>query len=476
MDYAYRHTKVIATIGPATEPEEVMAGLITKGIDVCRLNMAHASHDWCRMIVARIRKMSAQVDRQVALMMDVKGPEIRTGDLPQPLQLRRDDEVDFYTSYDAMVARHDQVVPAVTVNYPGFVKDLKVGDTVLVDSGLIRMRVVAKGPHHVRCSARTPGPLGNRRHINLPGVDVNLPCLTEKDKRDICLGIELGCEFFALSFVRTPDDLDIMRRYISEQGSQARIIAKVEDQSGVRNLEDIIRASDGLMVARGDLGIEVPYEDLPLLQRRAVKICRELGKPVIIATHMLESMISSPMPTRAEITDVANAVFEQADCVMLSGETSVGQYPEECVEVLSRIITKIELGEGPLYNDAIQLRTPKAKMLRSAVILAAELDGAAILVYTRSGFLAQVLSALRPRKSPIYAFTDVPLVFSQMLPLWGIEPFFMEFSNDPEKTMQAAFDRLRKGSWCKTGDTLVAITNVLAGERIIDSIQIRVVE
>ena len=469
MDYTYRHTKVIATIGPATEPEDVMSQLIRSGVDVCRLNMAHASHEWTRAIIRKIRAACDHVDRQVAIMMDVKGPEIRTGDLPEPLQLRRDDEIDFYTSREAMDARADKVVPAVTVNYPGFTRDVKVGDTVLVDSGLIRMRVVSKGPQHVRCSARTPGPLGNRRHINLP-------CLTEKDKKDIRIGVQEGCEFFALSFVRTPEDLDVMRRFIGEQGSQAKIIAKVEDQSGVRNLEDIIRASDGLMVARGDLGIEVPYEDLPLLQRRAVKVCREMGKPVIIATHMLESMIASPMPTRAEITDVANAVFEQADCVMLSGETSVGRYPIECVEVLNRIINKIELGEGPLYNDAIQLRTAKAKMLRSAVILASELDGAGILVFTRNGFLAQILSALRPRKSPIYAFSDMKLAFTQLLPLWGVEPFLQEFNTDPETTIQQAFEKLKKGKWCKPGDTLVTITNVLAGERVIDSIQIRVVE
>jgi pyruvate kinase len=416
------------------------------------------------------------VGRRVAIMMDIKGPEIRTGDLPQPLQLSRGDELDLYISREELEKRVDKVVPAITVNYPGFVRDVNVGDTVLVDSGLIRMTVVAKGPYHVRCSVRTPGPLGNRRHINLPGVNVNLPALTEKDARDLRLGIEEGCEFFALSFVRSAEDLDILRRHIAQEGSRARIIAKIEDQSGVRNLEEIIRACDGLMVARGDLGIEVPYEDLPLLQRRAVQICREMGKPVIIATHMLESMISSPMPTRAEITDVAHAVFEQADCVMLSGETSVGKYPMECLEVLNRIISKIELDEGPLYNDALPLRTPKTKMLRSAVILAAELEGAAILVFTRHGALAQILSSLRPRKSPVYAFTDVRLSYMQMLPLWGVEPFHLEFSDNPEETIQRAFDILKAGGWSKPGDTLVVLTNVLASERVVDSIQIRVVE
>ncbi len=476
MEYPYRHTKIVATIGPATESEEQLCKLVRAGVDVFRLNMAHASHEWTRSVVRRIRAVCEREGRHVALMMDVKGPEIRTGDLPTPLQLSRDDEIDFYTSREKLEAREDKVVPAVTVNYPGFVRDVDVGSSVLVDSGLIRMRVVAKGPDHVRCSVRTPGPLGNRRHINLPGVHVRLPSLTTKDKQDLKIGIEEDVEIFALSFVREPEDLDILRRFISEQGSRARIIAKVEDQSGVRNLEDIIKASDGLMVARGDLGIEVPYEDLPLLQRRSVELCRRMGKPVIIATHMLESMIGSPMPTRAEITDVSNAVFEQADCVMLSGETSVGLYPEECVDVLNRIISKIELSEGPLYTDDILLRTPKAKMLRSAVILSSQIEGSAIMVFTRSGFLAQILSALRPRHSPIYAFTDVKQSFAQMLMFWGVEPFLIELEPDPEQTIRKALCKLKEGGWTKPGQHVVTITNILVGERIIDSIQIRVVE
>lgn len=468
----YRHTKVVFTIGPATSDEAVLEQLLRVGVDICRLNMAHASHDWTRDAVRKVRRACDRVGRQVAIMMDVKGPEIRTGDIGEEIQLEMGERFDLLTDPEAA----DPEVRGVTVNYPGLVDDVQPGDIVLVDSGLIRMQVEQVDKQRVRCVVRIPGPMGNRRHINLPGVVVKLPCLTQKDRDDIRVGIEEGVDLFALSFVREPDDLDVLRRYISDHGSDARVIAKIEDQSAINNLDDIILASDGLMVARGDLGIEIPYETLPLVQHRAVKTCLAMGKPVIVATHMLESMINSPMPTRAEITDVANAVVEQADCVMLSGETAMGKYPVECVDVLNRIIGAMEGQEGPLYNDALVLKTPKALMLRSAVSLAAEIENAAILAFTRSGYISQMLSALRPRKSTVFGFTDKPHLFKNMLMLWGIEPFLIKFSDDPESTIQAAIQQLVENNWVESGQRLVIISNALARERIIDTIQLRSVE
>jgi len=476
MRSSYRHTKVIFTIGPATDDEETLEKLVRAGVDICRFNMAHATHDYVRDTVARLRKVCEKVERHVSVMVDIKGPEIRTGVVPYALDLEPGNKVDFYVNPDDAKDLEQDGAYAITVNYPGLAKDVVVGNTVLVDSGLIRMKILSKDEKRVRCEVLTPGPLGNRRHINLPGVKVNLPCLTEKDKNDIKLSIECNVEFFALSFAREADDLRVMRRFIAEHDSQAHIIAKIEDQSAVSNLDAIVDASDGLMVARGDLGIEIPYEDLPVVQRRAVQTCHRQGKPVIIATHMLESMISSPMPTRAEITDVANAVYEQADCVMLSGETTIGKYPVECVEVLNRIIRKTELGQGPLYNENVRLITPKAKMLRSAVVLASDMAGAPIVVFTRRGQMAQILSSLRPRNSPVYAFTSDNLVFKQMLPLWGIEPFLLEFDDDPEETVQKAFKALLKYSWVRRGDNMVVITNSKIRDRFVDTIQIRVVE
>lgn len=472
MRSSYRHTKVVFTIGPATKSEDILEQLLNVGVDVCRLNMAHATHEWTRETIATVRRVCDRVGRQIAIMMDVKGPEIRTGKVEEDLVLEKGEIFDLLIDE----SYRDPEVRGVTVNYPGLVNDVHAGNTVLVDSGLIRMRVLEVTDERVRCEICIPATMGSRRHINLPGIKVNLPSLTKKDRDDIRVGIECGVDLFALSFVREPDDIDILRRFVSDHKSPAKIIAKIEDQSAINNLDDIILASDGLMVARGDLGIEIPFETLPLVQHRAVRTCQRMGKPVIVATHMLESMIEAPMPTRAEITDVANAVLEQADCVMLSGETTVGKYPVECLDVLNRIIGAMEHQNGPLYNQELSLRTPKALMLRSAVTLAAEIEGSAIVAFTKSGYISSILSALRPRRSPVYCFTDIEQVFRDMLMLWGIEPFKLEFDEDPESTIQKAIHKLLDGGWVDPGQRLIIITTALASNRLIDTIQLRSVD
>ncbi len=473
METAYRKTKIIFTIGPATMSEETLERLIASGVDICRINMAHADHAWTREIIHRVRSVCNRVGRHIAIMMDVKGPEIRTGDVPETFELVAGETFDF-TYGEGIGGLGEDGIRRVDVNYPGFANDMAVGNTVLVDSGLIRLKVLEIEDQRVRCEVVIPGPLGNRRHINLPGVRVNLPALTKKDQADVDVGIEEKIEFFALSFVREPGDLDIFHKYLNDRGSDARIIAKIEDQQAITNLEGIIKASDGLMVARGDLGIECPFEDLPIIQSRAINTCIQSTKPVIVATHMLESMIDSPIPTRAEVTDISNAIREQADCVMLSGETTVGKYPVECVETINRIAYRTEREDkNPLRKDIV-LTLPKSKMLRSAAVLASELD-AAIVVFTRRGVFAQKLSSLRPQL-PIYAFTDNPVLFKQLLIMRGIEPFFMEFDHDHETTIQSAFTRLKEFKWCKSGDPLVVVTKMYAGENLIDSTQIRELE
>ena len=476
MKNPYRKTKIIFTVGPATQDEATLERLIHAGVDICRINMAHADHIWTREIIRRVRTVCKRVGRQIAIMMDVKGPEIRTGDVPETFELEKGEKINF-TFGKGIGSLGEDGLRRVDLNYPGFSKDIKVGDTVLVDSGLMRLLVLEiKEDQYVRCEVIIPGPLGNRRHINLPGVRVNLPALTKKDEGDVDVGVEEGIEFFALSFVREPDDLDIFHRYLSDKGSPAKVIAKIEDQQAIRNLEDIIKASDGLMIARGDLGVECPFEDLPLIQSRAINACIQNTTPVIVATHMLESMIDSPIPTRAEVTDVANAIREEADCVMLSGETTIGKYPVECVETINRIAKRMESEDGPVLREDLVLKLPKSKMLRSAVSLASELEDAGVVVFTRRGLLAQKLSSLRPNV-PVYAFTDNNDVFSQLLIMRGIEPFFMEFdSTDPERTIQNAFKALEARNWAKKGASMVVITNVIAGEKIIDTIQLREVE
>lgn len=468
----YRHTKIIATLGPATESKEMLAKLITAGVDILRLNMAHATHPWVDDAMWFIREASEEVGRHVGVMMDVKGPEIRTGRVEHAIKLATGDEFEFHIESAAPTGD----IPAVSVNYPGLPADLEIGTTVLVDSGLIRMRVIAKDESRVRCVVLTPGSIGSKRHINLPGVFVNLPCLTAKDEADLLAGIKAGIDFVALSFVRQAEDIATLRRFLDDHGSAAKIIAKIEDQAGVRNMQAIIDAADGIMVARGDLGIEIDYHRLPLVQTELVAACRTAGKPVIIATHLLETMIAAPMPTRAEISDVSNAIREQADAVMLSGETTVGKYPLESVQVMKNIIETIEPSVSSALNRTLQLHEPKSKMLRSAALLAQDLDGAAILVFTRSGFLAYTLGALRARGVPIFAFTDVEAIFRQLLLPWGVEPFLLEFSDDPEETIRQAMTTLRQKQWCDSGDTLIVITNALARGKIIDSLQIRFLE
>ena len=471
----YHHTKIIFTLGPATAKPEMLAQLIQAGTDVCRLNMAHASHEWTRDAIRLIHRICDQEKRQIAIMMDVKGPEIRTGAVAETIQLVAGDTVEFWTS--PIPAGLPTGVHRVTVNYSGLPEDVKPGDTMLVDSGLIRLEVTSTAALSVTAKVLIGGDLGSRRHINLPGVEVRLPSLTDKDRADIQVGIEEGVDLFALSFVRNAAAIEELRGVLRDAGSPAMIVAKLEDQAGLRNVESIVDATDSLMIARGDLGIEIPYEQLPLVQDKVVNICLAHGKPVIIATHLLESMVENPFPTRAEITDIANAVRERADAVMLSGETTTGKYPLECVTVMKRIIEATEPLNGSALNLTVPLTTTKAKLVRSAVVLAQELRQAAIVVFTRSGHTAVIASALRPTGIPVYAFTDKLTTFRQLLMLWGVEPFLIDFNGiDFEETMKRAFQELLRGNWQQPGDRLAVVTNIVAHGRIIDVLQIRTVE
>src|SRR5687767_8219891 len=412
---SFRRTKIIFTLGPACESEEMLEKLIRAGADIVRLNMAHAKHDWTRTVIRRIRALSQRLDREVAIMMDIKGPEIRTGDLSVPIELKAGEIFDFTVKpADSAGRGGGEEIRSVDVNYKDLVNDIKVGDTVLVDNGLLRLEVLEKSEAHIRCRVLIPGELKSRRHINLPGVKVNLPSFTEKDRGDATVGIEEGIDFLALSFVREAKDIALLRTFLDEKKSKVKIIAKIEDQSAIANLNEIVQACDSIMVARGDLGIECPFEELPVIQRRAVRACLAQGRPVIVATHMLESMISQPVPTRAEITDVANAVFELADCVMLSGETTIGKYPLECVRMLDTISRRIEREADDEWTEPAVFTGERMKVLHAAVVLANELPRSKLITFTRHGTMAQGLALLRPSHSPILAFTPAPYAFRQL--------------------------------------------------------------
>jgi pyruvate kinase len=475
---SFRRTKIIFTLGPATESEEMIEKLLRAGADIVRLNMAHAKHDWTRTVIRRIRAVSERVGRDVAVMMDIKGPEIRTGDLEAPIELKAGEIFDFTVRPGFAGEGGDgaEEVRSVGVNYQDLSKDIKVGDTVLVDNGLLRLEVLEKNDARIRCRVLIPGELKSRRHINLPGVKVNLPSFTEKDRADSTVGLEEGIDFLALSFVREAKDIELLRAFLAEKKSKVRIIAKIEDQSAISHLNEIVAACDSLMVARGDLGIECAFEELPLIQRRAVQACLAQGRPVIVATHMLESMIAQPVPTRAEITDVANAVFESADCVMLSGETTVGKYPLECVQMLDKIACRIETAEEMGDRAPAVFTGERMKVLHSAVVLANEIPRSKLITFTRHGFMAHGLAALRPVHAPIFAFTPSAQLFRQLRLLRAVEPFLMPLAAVPDATIENAIALLRRAGRLAAGDKVVIATDILAQDRLVNSVQLRTIQ
>lgn len=465
-----RKTKIICTLGPASDSDVVIGDLILAGTNIFRLNMSHARHDWVRDVVKRIRRIAAGLHANCGILLDTQGPAIRTGDLSAKLNLKPGDIFEF----TVRGAKSEEQF-SVDVNYDGLVDDIHVGDVVLVDNGVIHMKVLEKNANRVKCQLLTEGDLGSRRHINLPGVKVNLPPLTAKDLEDIELGVEVGVDFVALSFCREAADILELKRVLRNLGSNARTVAKIEDQNAVRYIKDIVRAADSIMVARGDLGIECKMEELPIIQRRIIKECIQFGRPVIVATHMLESMITNPIPTRAEITDVANAVFEQADAVMLSGETAQGKYPVECVKVLDRVARRIALSGGAGYaNDAV-LATQRQKTIRSAVMLANSIEEAKIVVFTRTGEMADQTSHLRPERAPIFVFTPTQEAVSHQTLNWNSHAFQLDFTTDAEETFAEAEKFLIQQKLVASGDKLIVLRELIEGEERFESIQIRTV-
>ena len=469
MRDTYRHTKTIFTLGPASLAPEKLSELIQRGVDVCRINMAHASPEWVRESVALARKTCNELDRQVAFMMDVKGPEVRTGVRAEPVHLASGDRIVFYDR-KTPAPTAEGVLP-IEINYPWLHEDLKPGGTVVVDSGLLRFIVEKIEAGGVWCSTEVGGKLGSRRHINLPGVHVRLPSLTDKDRGDLALAVEVGFDFIALSFVRDAASVNGLRTEMEAIGLDAKIISKVENHEGMENIVEIVEASDAIMIARGDLGTELPPEILPKAQRTIGRACLAGGKPFIVATQLLESMIENPVPTRAEVTDISVAIEELADAVMLSGETSVGKFPVGCLDMLHRVAKETEFHEGGILNEDLVLTDPGSKLLKATAVLAEEVAGG-IVVFTNTGILPKLLSGLRPAGVPIYAFTDSPSVFRELMLHWGIKPFLTSFAGDPEETIKTAFTQLVKLGWAEKGDQMAVIVNVL-GDKTVNTIQLR---
>ena len=451
-----RKTKILSTLGPATEKPEKIRELIEAGANVFRLNMSHARHEWTREVVQNIREQSEAIDRSVAILIDLQGPSVRTGDVDGKLELEKGDVVEF---------RNAELEPgseiSVTTNYDKLHEDLSVDDVMLVDNGEIHFRVKRLDPGRVVCEVLARGSMGSRRHINLPGIRVNLPPLTKKDMLDIDLAAELGVDYIAISFVRDAEHVRYLREQLEERECSARIVAKIEDQEAVRNLSEIITESAAVMVARGDLGIEVHIEELPVVQRTILKEAARIGRKVIVATHMLESMVENPVPTRAEVTDVANAIYEQADAVMLSGETSIGKYPVKCIEVLDRISRRMEREPAAGFCNDIELRTEKQHTVKSAVVLADSLEDSKIVIFTARGVLANYAAHQRPEHSPIFAFSPDESVVRSLNLNRGVYPFPMQFEKQPEESIRKAIAFLKERGEIESGDPIVILSDVL---------------
>jgi pyruvate kinase len=465
----FRHTKILCTLGPASDSSRMIQQLAGAGMNVARLNMSHGDHSSHLMTIRRIKSLNRRLNHPVAILLDLQGPEIRTGELRESLQLEVGQIFTFTVLPD-----EDPEEQSVFVNYRSMVDDLSVGDRVTVDNGLINLQVLEISGGRLRCRVLDGGKLGSRKHVNLPGVRVNLPSITDKDRADIAFGLEHDVDFIALSFVRSPDDVDEARKLIGSRRGHTRIIAKIENREGVDSFDAILARADGIMVARGDLGVELPMEEIPVIQRRIVRACALAGKPVIVATHLLESMQTSPMPTRAEVTDVANAVYEQADAVMLSGETATGSDPVRCVRTLDRISRRIEKEPGMELHRSRPASSHRQQLARSACRLADSLGAPAIVVITRRGLLGQLVASYRPQQAIIYAFTNMSAVRRKLWLLRSVVPFRMDFSSDPEKTIAAAFTRLEKNNRLLAGDPVVVVSDVEAGDSTVTSIQVRV--
>jgi pyruvate kinase len=467
---SHRRTKVVCTIGPATSSFNTLKKMHEAGMDVVRLNMSHADHATAKKIIGWIKTLNRQIDHPVPILLDTQGPEIRTGVLEQPMQLKEGEIVRLTVRDPNMVE-----TKSIRINYEEMVDAVDVGRIVTLDNGLINFEVLEKTENHLNCRVIDGGTLGSRKHVNLPGVRINLPAITEKDRTDIRFGIENDVDFVALSFVRRPEDVQELREFLGSKANTIKIIAKIEDQEGVSNIHEIVRLSDGVMVARGDLGIETNIADLPNVQRRIVHSAAQWGKRCIVATHLLESMIENPIPTRAEVTDVANAIYEGVDAVMLSGETSVGKYPVRCVEQLHEISYRTERYPGLGYEKDLNLRDDKQHVAVHAVALAEAIDADGIVVITRRGITADFVTNARPMHVPIYAFTNHSQTRRRLALNRAVYAYRTAFSSDPEKTLQRAFNVLRDREGLSREAKLVVISDVLADQKS-DAIQIRKLE
>ncbi|MFO7247264.1 MAG: pyruvate kinase [Bacillota bacterium] len=450
-----RKTKIVCTIGPASEDVATLKRLIQAGMNVARLNFSHGTHEEHARRIANIRRAAAELGATVAILLDTKGPEIRTGMLKdEPVTLR---EGDIFTLTTEDVPGD---ATRVSITYDGLPRDVKPGDTILIDDGLIALTVLETTETEIRCRVENGGELKSRKGVNVPGVRVRLPGITEKDAADIRFGIAQGVDFIAASFVRKAADVLEIREILEGHGADIKIIAKIENREGVANVDEILEVADGLMVARGDLGVEIPVEEVPLVQKELIAKCNRAGKVVITATQMLDSMQRNPRPTRAETSDVANAILDGTDAVMLSGETAAGKYPVEAVETMARIALRTEqalpYAEWLAKQKAAQGQTITETIGQAVAGASVALNAAAIIAPTESGYTARVIAKYRP-KAPIVAVTPHERVQRQLTLVWGVIPLVGQTATTTDEMLEESVACAVASGAVRHGD-LVIIT------------------
>lgn len=460
------NTKIICTIGPASDSLPLLRKMYAVGMNIVRLNMSHGDHPSHLNVINMVKQLNQEVDYPIGLLLDTQGPEIRTGNVE--LDLKESEIVTVNVPPES-----SEIEGCLFVNYPHLVETVNIGNRITVDSGLVNLEVIEKNETSLQCRVVDGGYLKSRRHVNLPGIHVDIPAITIKDKSDIEFGIDHDIDFIALSFVRDKNAIFELRELLGEKGRQTKIIAKIENYEGVKNLEEIIHEVDGIMVARGDLGIEVNMEDLPSIQRQIAYLCAIHGKSLIIATHLLESMIENPIPTRAEITDIANAVFEEADAVMLSGETASGKYPVRSIEHLVRTAHKTELQEGAQFAKKLIKTNTLQHIATAAVRLARDLNLKGIAVFTKGGRSAAIVSSCRPLNVKIFAFTDSSKTQKTLILNRAVYPLLIKFYDDFEETTREAIKALQKTGEFKETDQIVAIHEIIINGEFVPSIQVR---
>ena len=460
MTHTHRKTKIVCTLGPATDGEGILRGMLEAGMNVARFNFSHGDYAGHKMRLDQLKALREELNLPVAALLDTKGPEVRLKTFVNGSALLKTDSI-FTLHTDEVEGNEHQC----SITYADLPNDVKPGDSILLDDGLVRMVVLSTTPTTIQCKVLNDGLMKTNKGVNIPGIRLSMPYVSEKDKEDILFGIEQGFDFIAASFVRTADDVRDLRKILNENDSNIRIIAKIENREGVNNLDEILSVADGIMVARGDMGVEIDFTELPGIQKDMIAKCVACGKPVITATQMLESMIEKPRPTRAEITDVANAIFDGTSAIMLSGETASGKYPVEAVQTMRDIAIKTEKDIRHAKNLHVlgdEHLSISAAMAHAACTTARDIGANAILSISQRGITAQMVSRFRPETTIVALLLDEQ-VRRQMSLYWGIETAMMPYSCNSDELVDLAIEVAEQAGFIKNGDLVVVTAGVPVG-------------